>query len=91
MAVFPLAQGHLPQAMITGVAGGLLFGSAMAWLNARGERQLARQGMTAANMDPVQERSVELNAPAEVAFEASLGALLSVPKLRTLYRAHPQR
>ena len=89
MSTFQFAQGRPLAALISGAAGGLSFGLVMAWLNLRGERGLARLGVATDNMDPIQERSVEFAAPADLAFAASRLAMLSLPKVK-ISRDDPQ-
>jgi hypothetical protein len=82
MAVFQLIQGRIWAALISGLGGGIVVGGILAWFSRLGEQKLAQQGIAAANMDPVQERSIEVQQSAAVAFDASRAALLHIPKLR---------
>jgi hypothetical protein len=82
MAIFQLFQGRIWAAAISGVAGGIVAGGGLAWLSYLGERKLAKQDIRTVNMDPVQERAVEVQYSTAVAFAASRAALLQIPRLR---------
>jgi hypothetical protein len=82
MTFFQVFQGHILVGLVGGVVGGAVAGGALAWITSISERNLARRGIVVTNMDPVQERSVEVQRSAAMAFEASRTALMHIPKAR---------
>jgi len=90
MAGLGLSQGFRvgfsPRLILITVAvsagGALIAGAALTWMSRRGAVRLAREGFSVTNMDPIQERLVDVALDAAAAFEASLAALQVIPKFR---------
>jgi hypothetical protein len=82
MAVPHLLHGHYLLAVGAGTASGAIGGISIAWLNGRGARRLARQGIVATNLAPIQERQIDVALSQTAAIDASVRALLRIPKLR---------
>jgi hypothetical protein len=72
----------------TGVILGALFGASMVWLNDRGVRRLTAQGIDPGNMEPSQEKSVEVVGGVAAVHDACRRALLKLRKVR-LTRDNP--
>ena len=69
-------------ALIGGVAAGLLFGIAMAFLQWRGERRLQRLGLTVGDMKPIQERTILMSCDQNAALQKAKEAQVVIRKLR---------
>lgn len=84
MALPRLGHFHLPYVVGIGVVMGSLFGGAMAWTASRSARRLKAQGIDPGNMEPDQDRSVEVVGTLATVHEASRRALLTLNKLKLL-------
>jgi hypothetical protein len=82
MALPRLGHFHLPYVIGMGVVMGSLFGGAMAWSASRSARRLKAEGIDPGNMEPAQDRSVEVVGSLTTVHEASRQALLTLKKLK---------
>ena len=83
MGMYQYSQHHNMAAFLIGLSGGVFFGSAMAWYQARAERRLQRLGLSAADMKPVQARSIAVPLDVDAALQKAAQALSSVRKLKS--------
>jgi hypothetical protein len=66
----------------TGVVMGSIFGGISVWRQSRTERRLEAQGIDPGDLEPVRERSEEVDGDLTSVYEASRRALLKLQKLR---------
>jgi hypothetical protein len=81
LAIF--RTGRLAPALIN-AASGIFFGATMAWFSSRGERRLKAKGIDAADLSPVQSRTVSYPGHLQEAIDATRQALQLVRKIKVV-------
>lgn len=81
MALLRIGQLPLPYLLALGVISGALFGGVITWWANRSFHRLTDEGIDAGDIQPAQQRSVEVRGDVNTVHDACRRSLLRLPKL----------